>query len=655
MRLSQRSRPAWRVSRGGDERGAVAILVAVSMTVLLVATAMVLDFGLIRLDRQHLKSLADSAALSGIAAGDGATGDVYTHRAVCAALDSLRTSEPFRPDSSYAGLPVGSCDPVSLALNQNVKCNPAAPAPVTYDKTVTRGGATYRVVIQSPYALSSGGWSEESLPAVSGDVSALGGCDQVGVQIFESRKPGLGSLATSSNLEFGIRSVSRASMGGEDAVSPALIILERTACSALTVGSASNGEIFVRGILQTPGSIHLDSDATGGDCGSGSNQQLIQGKHAGGVVAFGSVLPLGISGLLTSVAIARGRPSDIVYDSLDNVHATTATSPILGADKVPVAGKELVGRTPVDFRYRAGVRTAITAASTATNGWSATAPAGWTTVGCNPNALALTATPTTKLWIDCTTNAGFGANGVTLASQVYLNGFFKNGNLAMPNATRVYVRNTSSSGGTINSDAITFSNGSGFCVRAASCLSPPACSALPAATRAQVFVRQGNVSAGGGVLRLCNSTLMMLGGDSAAGCVPASDGQVPTATPCTTSPAAGSGQLDVGAQATLEWTAPNQTLDKATSADWAVQEDLAMWSESAGLFKFTGAGTMSTTGVFMIPNGNVSVGGGSSQILFNSQYISRTFATGGQGSLTMTTDPRSAVTIPSITGYLLIR
>ena len=143
----------------------------------------------------------------------------------------------------------------------------------------------------------------------------------------------------------------------------------------------------------------------------------------------------------------------------------------------------------------------------------------------------------------------------------------------------------------------------------------------------------------------------------ATGCVPATDvGDAPTTTPCTTSPTSGNGQMDVGAQATLDWTAPNSTLNTATQADWTnLQEDLAMWSESAGVFKFTGGGTMTTTGVFMIPNGNVSVGGGSSQLLVNSQYVARTFGTGGQGALSMITDPRSAVTIPSSAGYLLVR
>src|SRR5689334_829412 len=87
--------------RGED--GAIAIIVALSLTALLVITAMVLDFGLVRVDRQELKSDADTAAMAGIAAGDGGTGDVYTYRAVCGALANLKAT------NTLSGLPDDFC------------------------------------------------------------------------------------------------------------------------------------------------------------------------------------------------------------------------------------------------------------------------------------------------------------------------------------------------------------------------------------------------------------------------------------------------------------------------------------------------------------------------------------------------------------------
>lgn len=627
----------------------VALLVALMMTVLMVVAAMVLDFGLVRLDRQEAKSVTDAAALAGIAAGDGGTGDVYSYRAVCGALSYLRTRD------SLASLPDDICSPAALSAESAITCTSLAASHASYDHVVTKNGVTYHVVIQSPYVLNSEGWSEETLPTAAADQSTDGGCDQVGVELFESRKPGLGSIATNGDLTFGVRSASRALIGGDDALAPALMLLEQTACSVLTVGSAGAGTgtyVAVRGSGSTPGSIHLDSSATGSDCGSGSNQQLIQGKLGDGVVAYGSPSPTGTSGVITSVALDNGVASNIVYDSVANVYGTTSVSGS-GVVKNPAQRRTLVGRTPVDVRYREAVRTAVSQAGPV---WGSTS--GWTVAGCSPTVAQLAVT--TRLWIDCTGSSGITLNDkVILASEVYFNGFIKGGTVAMPNATRVYVSNTAAGGGPINAAAINLSNGSGFCVRQ-TCGSTVAnqCSALSSPLRARLFVRQGSVNASGGTLRLCNTTAVLLGGNATNGCVPSADGAAPTSQPCTGT--SGNSQISVTGQTVFDWTAPNEyagtiPTDQRTAA-WSNFEDLALWSESAGLYKFAGGGGMNTVGVYMVPNGSpVNVGGGSSQSLTNAQYIARTFSVSGGGTLSLVTDPRNAVTIPAISGYFLVR
>jgi len=627
----------------------VALLVALLMTSLLVIASMVVDFGLVRLDRQELKSYADSAAMSGIAAGDAGTGSVYTYRAVCGALSYLKASH------TLSGLPDDFCAPATLAANAGITCSSVATTHALYDHTVTSRGARYRVVIKAPYVLNSDGWGVESMSTLAGDQSKVAGCDQLAVQVFESRAPGLGSLATSHDLSFGVRSASRALVAGDDALAPALILLERTACSALTVGSAGGGAgtyVVVKGTGATPGSIHVDSSATGIDCGSGSNQQLLQGKQADGIVAYGSPSPTGTPGVISSVATYNNVAAGIVSDALTNVYGTTSTSGT-GAVKNPVQGRELVGRTPVDARYRLAVRTAISQAGSV---WGNSS--GWTVAGCSPTAAQLAVT--TKLWIDCTGNSGITLSNKTIqASEIYFNGFIKNGVVAMPNATRVYVSNTTSGGGLINASAINLSNGGGFCVRG-NCGSTTAdqCSSSATAGRARIFVRQGGVDATGGTLRLCNTTMVLLGSNTSDGCVPTVDGAAPTTGPCTGT--AGTGRVSVAGQTVFDWTAPNEysgSIPSASStAAWNNFEDLAMWSESSGLYKFSGGGGMKTVGVYMVPNGSpVNVGGGSSQSLTNAQYVARTFSVSGGGTLSLTTDPRNVVTIPAIAGYLLVR
>ena len=634
-------------SGGREERGAIAIMTALFMTALLVVTALVLDFGILRVDRQVLKSLADSAAMSGVTAGDTGGDRVYSSRAVCGALTYVKTYRDLET------LPDDLCATAALALTSNVKCDSTNTSTfASYDQTVTTHGTTYRVIIKSPYVLSDGGWSEEDLAASTADQSTVGGCDQLGVQIIQTRSPGLGSLATEGDLSFGIRSVARVLVGGEGRLAPALMLLERTACSVLTVGSAGAGTgtyINVHGTGDTPGSIHIDTAATGSDCGSGSNQQAMQGKQNDGIVAYGSPSPTGSSGVISSVARYNGVATNIVYDSVNSVYGTTGLSGT-GSTKTAVTPRALLTRSPVDLRYRAGVRTAIAATTPVWALTSATAPAaGWTVAGCNPTAAQLAVL--TKLWINCQGSSGITLTSTIQASEIFFNGFIKGGTISMPNATRVYVSDTAADGSRINSSAVTFSNGNGFCVRT-SCTT--ACSATTTSSRARVFVRRGRVDVTGGTLRLCNSTLFLLGGDTAGGCVPTTDGFAPTTTPCTgtvsTTPA-GSSQISVSGGTVFDWRAPNEfssTIPTANQASaWADFEDLALWSESAGDYKFAGGGGMVTVGVYMVPNASpVSVGGGSTQTLINAQYIARTFAVSGGGTLSLTTDPRNVVTIP---------
>ena len=63
------------------------------MIFLLIGTAMVLDFGLVRLDRQENKSAADTAVMAGLRFADGGDTDVYTERAVCGALSFLKANQ----------------------------------------------------------------------------------------------------------------------------------------------------------------------------------------------------------------------------------------------------------------------------------------------------------------------------------------------------------------------------------------------------------------------------------------------------------------------------------------------------------------------------------------------------------------------------------
>lgn len=668
-----------RVRRGArSERGAVAIIVAVSMVMLLVVTAMVLDFGLARLDRQKAKSTADSAVMAGLRAGDGGGDKLYTFLGVCGALQFLKANE-----AALSGLPLGS---TCTTPDPGVVCDPAnASTHAVYTGTVTAGGVTSQVTIKSPYEVSDGGYYEENYASLSGDPGAAGGCDQIGVMINQSRRPGLGSLATSSDLKLHLRSVGRVDIGDGD-VAPALLLLERTRCQVLTNGSSGPGntsKIWVYGSGSTPSSIHADSTASDPSCGSGPNQQLIAGNKASGIVALGAETG-GKPGLISTTATLVGRASNIVSDGSTNVYGTNASvDTALPGTKTPIQPRGRVGRLLADKHYLDGVTTSVRAAYSQ---WllNHSSPTGYTRYGCSPDMTALGALPSTaSVYIDCPGNSGITLSGTIGAGRIYFHGFIKGGSIHMPNATEVYIDDTDNSGNKISADAMTLSNGTRFCMRGVSCTNyaTNTCSSgtTGTAVHGRLFVRRGFLnSSGGSLLRLCNTTVYMLGGQlglgtaaSPGGCLPITKGTLPTTTPCTgaTSPA-GSGYLQLAGS--TDWTAPNQYGDMSLAAPaglggddaliqaaWDNGEDLALWDETYAVspdFKMAGGAELNVSGVFFLPNAfPMTFSGGAVFDLRDAQFITRAFAVDGGAQLLMRVDPFNAITLPEIDEWTLVR
>ena len=127
-----------------DERGAVAIIAATGVAGLLVIAALVLDFGIARVDRQVNKSVADSCR-HGRFAHDLNVGDGQTHpfRGVCTAVRYLqRNDRRFATVSTAngwsdgAGSPTGNgCTTASLQAPTCTVGDPATWARWTYNGT----------------------------------------------------------------------------------------------------------------------------------------------------------------------------------------------------------------------------------------------------------------------------------------------------------------------------------------------------------------------------------------------------------------------------------------------------------------------------------------------------------------------------------------
>ena len=671
------ARSSRRARRRRDQRGVVAVLVAVALIGLLVTAGIVIDIGLVRVEKNTNKSAADQAVTAGLQAANNGTGDVYNANAVCAAYQFLRNER-----SSLSGLPPDVCG----ASSPSAICVPGDhTTDVSYHGTTTSGSTRYEVWIKMPYSLSDtstgGAFTNETYASLASDPgdAMQQGCDQIGVVIKEWDAPGLSRLVSRSDLVSRIRSVARVKVGNGDPA-PALLLLERTRCGVLTVGSGgSPSRIRVYGSSASPGTIHSDSDASDAACSSGSNSQLFQGKQADGIVAYGT--SNGSPGLITSVATLNGKAANIVADSPSNVYGTSAQSELVTGTTSAVSGHKQVTRKPVDRRYLAGVSAATQAAFAMWMKDHTTAPGFTKRVGCSPTTAEKTAlsamSATDSVYIDCTSNSGFTFTGSITAGTVYLHGFVKGGGLSMPNATQVFIDDTSDTGARISDDAVTLGNSDAFCVRGPGCTSSSSgqCSSGTMSAKAQLIVRRGRINAGGGLLRLCNTTMILEGGDigdgtaaKPGGCLPTTKGTPPTSVPCagtTASTDSGNGLIITSGSAAIDWTAPNAYSDMNAAglnttqqqAQWDGGEDLALWTETAGSgFSMAGGGGLRVAGVFMVPNADpFTLNGGAGQDLTNAQYVVRRFAVGGNATLTMRVDPNNVIGLPSLYDFRMVR
>lgn len=620
-----------------SDSGAVAILIAAGLSMLLIAAAMVLDFGLLRLDRQMNKSSSDAAASAGVRGLDRGDGQPHPFAGVCQALNYLRVSQ-----ADLAGLPDASSAAGNVTCPENGRLNTVcAPSDNTtwarYESTVGR----VTVQIKSPYLVSDGGFPEESLSALSSDTgdAVQGGCDQLAVIITEAKTPGLGSLATSSDLVSRIRSVGRVTLGEEGEGAVALLLLERHDCAVLDVDGAGS-KILVRGNGDVAGLMHSDSLGNGSDCSTGSS--IMNGNQPGGIVAQESEtgspkLPgiIGVRALSGEVGAVPAKAADPIPD-------------VYAGPYPPGSGptaRGLITRAPVDDRYLTAIETAVTEANVEFALTPLTAPAaGYTVVDCTPTAAERALL--TPVFVNCPGNPGFNAPNVTLqSSKIMFNGKVIASQLSMPLATRVFVAGLGAVG--VKAD--------GFRMHQQSRL---ACGDANSGLRARLFIREGSLETNGGVLQMCNTTLIMMGGQSDA-CLPATSGTAPTETPC--GAGAGTGTVKVGGTASQDWTAPNQrgAADTAVQADWDNFEDLAMWSETYGTgpdWQMAGGGSMYLSGVFMVPNANpFNIKGGGLQDVENSQYVARKLRVTGGGTLTLRPNPYDVITIPIVGGYGLVR
>lgn len=629
------------------------MLVALLVTALFVIVALVIDMSIVRLNRQDDKSAADFAAAAGIRGLDDGSGYVKVWKGICAARDYLVANHdeltPLTPvDASGSAI----ADPCSSP--PNTICG----EPATWGTfTGLADGGRIKVIIKNGYDFATSGFAEDS-GEYAGDVGD-GPCDNLAVIIQERERAAFGGVAGASAYDTTMRSVGRLVQGEEGDTVAALVLLEPYDCQVLTTGGTGNTTVHIYGNGRSPGVIHADSLGNGLYC----NKPIfnVDGDvDAPRIATFRAEDEDPETGLIAPGLIsARSLSGDPLAQpgntspGIDRVCAQLEDDDCLGAGGGDGPWpRGLVGRTRVDARYRQAVLHRQQRAYdffSANGGWTAAdaEAAGFAAHECSSSGPEYS---DEKVFLYNCPNPGFPATGKTFTAsvrEVVIRGKFQlGGTVRFDGPTAIYVE------GDRNGSSIPIGNGNALRVNdggAADCSSR-----LDAApqTKAEFVLWQGNLQVNGGLLRLCQTSLLLLDGSSTSCPVPTENGTWPPADNLCGGYVGGTGGV-------IDWTAPNlknEPDDPPDETDYWNLEDLALWSETSASWRVAGNGGLHLAGIFFTPNANpFNLRGGGVIDLKDAQFITRKLAVGGGGVLGMKPEPHNSVLIPVLGGFALVR
>lgn len=581
-----------------DERGAVLLVVSLSLVAILAIAALVLDLGAVRANRADSRIAADAAATAG--ALDAAEGD---GRAGCeTALDYLELN--LSDVSTFSG---ASC------LSFPTTCDDLT-APVATTGTAGNWVATitYPVpdaqAVLDPSAIGAGG------QAISTDDGNQ--CERFGVSITSTHQHLFASVIGAGSQSTDVSAVARTYIPPGSDFALNLLILERYDCDAITAAGSGggNGGIVVDAVLNTdtgeldPGYIAVDSDATGVCVGDGvldvdgGNAYIRADGPTGCPTETGA--HIGAGGLTVGEGcgalrlLAPGTPGC-------NYPACTSSGTVAPD---PSAGSERVTRAPVDHRFNCKAAYPM--------------PVGWEIDPC-PDApapyidnlvAAYGGSGTTPAGFNSWTGAGYpcsveGGPGTEIIApagdwhvdcdpfEVKRTAVFRDGDVIFEGdvvieASGVLALNSKPAGGFPYN---------------------------PDSDAAIAYMRDGDLSkAGDGSLLLYNTMMYY----SASSSITMS-----------------------GGTGSLVWTGPQ-------SGNF---EALSMWSESSSTNQLAGQASLDLEGVFFAPWARIIYSGNGVQQQVAAQFISRTLSSAGQGLLVVRPNFDRAVLFPADPNTQLIR
>lgn len=562
-----------------DERGAYLVLFTLLLVVLLGISALVLDLATLRQDRATDRSAADFAATAGAYALSESRGvdmvkacqDAFGY-----IVGNLKDASG-EPDGCNAF--TGTCDP-------------------TVPRTVTGTTGPFTATITNPvpngHALMQPDNLGTSGQTIDPDYDGVP-CERIGVTITRTRDFSFARVLGFSSGDTTSASVARAETGSTQGDVVALLILEETACNALT--ASGQGTILVKAHGDTPGAIIVDSSGTGGsgsnDCDNGSRYTIDAVGNQNSSIRAEASASSGAAGVIRLFALSAGQGNTHAYEVGDVSSGRLSPQPTASARRI--------GRIPVDHRYNCK-------------------SAGRD--GVPGNADDCPDAPPDTPYIDALA-ASLGGSGVPAGYAIYPRADVPTDDCAPKEPLVPLVGNWY-----VDCDAFTVGNGT------------------------EVRFSGGNVVFRGGVI-VQGGTLRVNGPND----TPSADVLMYIRSGDLTKNAQGSlymprtfvrlanGELNLGAgSGPVSWTAPYG----------GNFEDLALWSESSSAHAIGGQANLDLEGVFFMPNAQFLFTGQGAQYQLNAQFISLRLDMSGQGTLAMEPDPDRVVLIP-LFGLRLIR
>lgn len=597
-----------RPRRVTSEEGAVAVITALLLTVLLLFAAFVIDLGALRADRALGQSVADMAAAAGA--------QTYSSRQAGSAREACEDAIAYAEENLGVSL-----DPDGLGCNEFPDASGEICESSSWSPAVYTGGA-YTVVVSIP--VDNG---DDLMQGVQHGTEIDGRpCQRLGVEVTRDRDYFLASAAGAGDGgSTTVGAVARAGGPGDLGQFASLIVLHRQRCEALDAAGSQAAEVRVEGDFHLvdgeeqyfPGIITVDSI----DDGCGNPNQLIradgQGElyasdhifsyqlqqdpaNAPNVVYSGNVDPTPESGRRITRA-----PVDHLYNCLSTYPAGERWSPNHTDSVSDGSPCEETGEIPPYLSELVGEYQDLDAA-----------PTGWGVIS-GDDCSGLTGDfgpgagdPETHWFVDCTGTSGQSGFAPDDVHFVDVEAVVTRGQVRMQDALRVT--------GADNTGAVFY-------------------------VQAGRFYSQSDAD-----LRLNETFVYLHDGYLHVGGQSSINWDAP---------------LEASGNACVGFRNDFFNAEEATAAPPAVCfAPLALWTNSTDLHRLGGGGGTTTVGSFFTPNAGggtnpnnyFSLHGGGGSDYKNSQFFAGRLRVRGGGTVNMTPNPDTMIELPLL-GPSLIR